>query len=386
MARHPVGPTAGRGQVVPTAPVAPAQTMLTNALLVPLDQLAPDPGQPRRHFDETGLAELAESIRQDGVLQPLLVYEDGTLDDGRIRYRILDGERRYRASSRVRQDAPVIAVPGRDVTYVRIQQLVANLQREELDPLEEALALKQLMQLAHLSLAGVADRIGKPRVYVQRRTDLLFDPRLSDAVRRGEINASVAVELKRFPDEVRQQYLDRVAGGERLAVTQLRQEKRRARAILFGQGTVADRQTQGDDRSLPGPRGAPLYRINTDTTATDQQETRDLSGRPPDEQVYRIDTDSTTNHVHTTGQSTAPSALRATPRSDATSLDHGGATVARENADMTEWAAVVAEALLQAGEVTPHGGLIEAVMGWRAAGRPAGWGDALLGALDARIL
>jgi len=247
VARRPVGPTAGRGQAAPAAPLAPAQTLLTNALLVPLVQIAPDPGQPRRHFDETGIAELAESIRQDGVLQPLLVYEDGSLEDGRIRYRILDGERRYRASGRVQADAPVIVVSGRDVTDVRIQQLVANLQREELDPLEEALALKQLMQLAHLSLQGVAERIGKPRVYVQRRTDLLFDPRLSEAVRRGEINASVAVELKRFPDEVRQQYLDRVAAGERLEVSQLRQEKRRARHPFWARRASGARtRTVGD--------------------------------------------------------------------------------------------------------------------------------------------
>jgi len=382
VARRSAGPVAGRRQVDPAAPVAAAQTQLTNALLVPLDQLAPDPGQPRRHFDETGLAELAESIRQDGVLQPLLVYEDGNLEDGRIRYRILDGERRYRASGRVQADAPVIVVSGRDVTDVRIQQLVANLQREELDPLEEALALKQLMQLAHLSLQGVADRIGKPRVYVQRRTDLLFDPRLSEAIRRGEINASVAVELKRFPDEVRQQYLDRVASGERLEVAQLRQEKRRARAILFGHGA---RQAPGAESSATEAPGQPVYRINTDDTAIDEQGTSDRAAVSGDRQVYRINTDSSTTGERRDGHPAASPAIAGVAPERRESLELGSASHLADGGDGMRWATRLADALLQAGEAAPHGGLLAAVKEWRDAGRPDGWGNALLHALDTRI-
>jgi len=342
VARRPVGPTAGRGQAAPAAPVAPAQILLTNALLVPLDQLVPDPGQPRRHFDETGLAELAESIAQEGVLQPILVYEDGAQDDGRIRYTILDGERRYRASLRVRKDAPVIVLSGRDVADIRIRQLVANLQREDLDPLEEALALRQLMQLSGLGIKNIAKRIGKPAAYVQRRNDLLYDPRLTEAVHNGQINASVAVELKHLPDERRQTYLDRVAAGERLEVAQLREakreEKRRARAVLFGE-TNAGGTARGsalpvqlgdhDEGVAPEPRGA----VTPGNAGLRQDDDQEGAAAP----------------------------------------------------DMTVWAVEVAEALLQAGEVTPHGGLTEAVVGWRAAGRPSGWGEALLRALDARI-
>jgi ParB family chromosome partitioning protein len=230
--RRGVAPVAGRRQTAAVPPPAPVQTLLPNALLMPLDQIIPDPGQPRRHFDETGLAELVESIEQEGVLQPLIVREDGALEDGRIRYMILDGERRYRAALRVRSDVPVLVVSGGDITEVRIRQLIANLQREELDPLEEALALRQLMQLSGLGIKNIAKRIGKPAVYVQRRNDLLFDPRLTEAVRRGEINASVAVELRRFPEDVRHGYLERVNAGERLEVAQLREAKRTARDYL----------------------------------------------------------------------------------------------------------------------------------------------------------
>jgi len=382
VARRPVGPTAGRGQAAPAAPIVPTQTLLTNALLVPLDQLVPDPGQPRRHFDETGLAELAESIAQEGVLQPILVYEDGALDDGRIRYTILDGERRFRASRRVRTDVPVIVVTGRDVADIRIRQLVANLQREELDPLEEALALRQLMQLSGLGIKNIAKRIGKPAAYVQRRNDLLYDPRLTEAVHNGQINASVAVELKHLPEGQRQVYLDRVAVGERLEVAQLREakreEKRRARAVLFG-GADATERPQG---------GA-------------------LPAQPPDQSGYRIDTPEPSPAAHHVPEETHPSANGYrfdTPLPDVSGHDEGAATAHRaaitpesagawqDNArngaagrDRSEWAAVAAEGLLQAGEVTPHGGLLGAVRAWRAAGRPSGWGEALLRALDERV-
>lgn len=382
MARRPVGPTAGRGQAAPAAPVAPAQVLLTNALLVPLDQLAPDPGQPRRHFDETGLSELAGSIAEEGVLQPILVYEDGALDNGRIRYTILDGERRYRASLRVRTDVPVIVVTGRDVADIRIRQLVANLQREELDPLEEALALRQLMQLSGLGIKNIAKRIGKPAAYVQRRNDLLYDPRLTEAVHNGQINASVAVELKHLPDEQRQVYLDRVAVGERLEVAQLREakraEKRRARAVLFG---GADAGGRARDGALPHP---PVdqsgYRIDTPASPTTGHYDPDATQLSMN--GYRIDTPLPDFSGHDEGATTAPAGA-ITPGSAWTAQDDAQAGPGVR--DGAQWAAALAEALLQAGESTPHGGMAEAVRTWRAAGRPSGWGEALLHALDACV-
>ncbi len=384
MARRPVGPTAGRGQAAPTAPVAPAQTMLTNALLVPLVQLAPDPGQPRRHFDETGLAELAGSIAEEGVLQPILVYEDGALDDGRIRYTILDGERRYRASLRVRTDVPVIVVTGRDVADIRIRQLVANLQREELDPLEEALALRQLMQLSGLGIKNIARRIGKPAAYVQRRNDLLYDPRLTEAVHNGQINASVAVELKHLPDEQRQVYLDRVAVGERLEVAQLREakraEKRRARAVLFG-GADAGEQAHGGTLPVP-PVDQSGYRIDTPASPTTID--HDPDATKPSATGYRIDTPLPAVSGHDEPAATGPQGA-ITPGSAWEPQQHDDAQEGPVAGDGAPWAAALAEALLQAGEATPHGGVAEAVRTWRAAGRPSSWGEVLLHVLDARV-
>jgi len=404
MARRAVRPVAGRRQAEPAQPVAPAQILLTNALLVPLDQLVPDPGQPRRHFDEAALGELAASIEEEGVLQPLLVYEDGALDDGRTRYTIVDGERRYRAARRVRSDVPVIVLAGLDIADVRIRQLVANLQREELDPLEEALALRQLMQLAHLSFEDVAKRIGKPRAYVQRRTDLLYDPRLTEAIRDGRINASVAIELRRFPDQQRQSYLDRVADGERLEVAQLREEKRRARAILFGDGSDAPRRSHDAEAVPASPAAGSLYRFDTYDTTNDQSSSAHPTGLPEATPPYRIDPSQAMRNGEGEGRhplnngyrldtpSDRPSAETALgpteigPQPSATgkALTPGDASPFADE-DATRWAMVLADALVQAGDVMPHGGLIQAIVSWRDAGRPTGWGDAFIHALDQRL-
>ena len=130
MPRRPVAPIACRGQAVSARVSAPTQTANPSALMVPVDQLMPDPGQPRRHFDETALAALAESIKQQGMLQPLLVREDGALPDGRSRYVIIAGGRRHRAAQLAGLDAvPVVVHAETSGPDLRILQLIENLQR-----------------------------------------------------------------------------------------------------------------------------------------------------------------------------------------------------------------------------------------------------------------
>ena len=184
MPRRTVAPIAGRGQAASARGTALTQMAHPAALMVPVDQLIPDLGQPRRHFDETTLAELAESIKQQGILQPLRVREDGALPDGRSRYVIIAGGRRHRAAQGAGLAAvPVIVHAETSSADLRILQLMENLQREDLDVLEVAVAIRELMQLADLSLADVAARIGKTKSYVQRRVDLLFDPRASSTAK-----------------------------------------------------------------------------------------------------------------------------------------------------------------------------------------------------------
>jgi ParB family chromosome partitioning protein len=134
---------------------------------VPLAHIRPSPYQPRRHVDDAGLQELAASIREHGVLQPVLVTE--TLDG----YQLIAGERRVRASRLAgleRIPALVRQLADRDQLEVA---LVENVQRADLDPIEEALAYRQLIDEFGLTQEQVSDRVGKARATIANTLRLL---------------------------------------------------------------------------------------------------------------------------------------------------------------------------------------------------------------------
>jgi ParB family chromosome partitioning protein len=134
---------------------------------VPLAHVRPSPYQPRRHIDDAGLEELAASIREHGVLQPVLVTE--TLDG----YQLIAGERRVRAARLAgleRIPALVRQLADRDQLEVA---LVENVQRSDLDPIEEALAYRQLIDEFGLTQERVAERVGKARATVANTLRLL---------------------------------------------------------------------------------------------------------------------------------------------------------------------------------------------------------------------
>jgi len=130
--------------------------------LVPIDEIYPNPDQPRKHFDEEALASLAESIRQHGLINPITVNESGI---------ILAGERRYRACRRLgMREVPVVKMNG----SMEIS-LVENLQREELHPLEEARGYQALVDGGYTH-EDIAQRIGKDRSVVSHSLRLLDLP------------------------------------------------------------------------------------------------------------------------------------------------------------------------------------------------------------------
>jgi ParB family chromosome partitioning protein len=134
---------------------------------VPLARISPNPHQPRRRMDESGLEELAASIREHGVLQPVLVTE--TLDG----YQLIAGERRVRASRLAGLDhvpALIRQLADRDQLEVA---LVENVQRADLDPIDEALAYRQLIDEFGLTQDNVAERVGKARSSVANTLRLL---------------------------------------------------------------------------------------------------------------------------------------------------------------------------------------------------------------------
>jgi ParB family chromosome partitioning protein len=160
------------------------------ARLVPLREIRPNPRQPRRSFDEERLAELAESIRQQGVLQPLVVRR---VEQG---YELIIGERRLRAAQRAGLDAvPVVVKEASDAQSLEMA-LVENIQREELTPIEEALAYRQLMEEFHLTQEEIASRVGKSRPVVTNLLRVLNLPdEIKEEVDRGSISVGHARAL-----------------------------------------------------------------------------------------------------------------------------------------------------------------------------------------------
>jgi ParB family chromosome partitioning protein len=214
-------PQAGR----PLSEAAPIQAArgpraLPGALLLPLDQIVPDPDQPRRTFDAESLNDLSDSIARQGILQPLLVREDGYVDDGRVRYVIVAGERRWRAAQAAGLDAAPVVVRGTaadvdpvDTQELRVLQLIENLQRADLSPIEEARALHELQVARDLSVRHLAALVSRPTTYVQNRLALVAlarDDDVAAAVESGRLTPSAAVEIQALPDPQRETVLGRV--------------------------------------------------------------------------------------------------------------------------------------------------------------------------------
>jgi len=165
---------------------------------IPLELLHPNPEQPRRRFDESALAELAASIAQHGVLQPLLVSEDGA--NG---YVVIAGERRWRAA----RAAGLRTVPAviRERLGARDElalALVENLQRRDLSPLEEARAFEHLRSEHGLSQAEIADQVGMDRSTVANSLRLLRLPEeIQELVESGRLSAGHGRALLALPDD-----------------------------------------------------------------------------------------------------------------------------------------------------------------------------------------
>lgn len=155
---------------------------------VPLGRVSPNPEQPRKRFDDASLAELAASIMRHGVIQPLIVEPDGK--DG---YRIVAGERRWRAAGLASlREIPVIV---RELGHEKRMEvaLVENVQREDLNPADEAEAYRQLMEATGLTQEEVAERVGKSRPAIANSLRLLnLPPDAMEALRSGLISAGHA--------------------------------------------------------------------------------------------------------------------------------------------------------------------------------------------------
>ena len=168
--------------------------------MIRLSMIEPNRSQPRKNFEEDALAELADSIRQYGVLQPLLVKDQGTY------YEIIAGERRWRAAKIAGlKEIPVIVCNYSDLEIVEIS-LIENIQRENLNPVEEARAFKRLLEEFDLKQDELAERVSKSRTTVTNSLRLLkLDERVLEMLEEDMISAGHARALLSI-DEKEKQY------------------------------------------------------------------------------------------------------------------------------------------------------------------------------------
>ncbi len=248
-------PALGRGQAArPGGPpvTREGERALAGAMSVPIEQIVPDPGQPRRDHGAETLTALATSLTDYGVLQPLRVREAGTLDDGRTRYMIVAGGRRYAAALLAGLTRLPVVVKDTEGAALRLTQLVENIQRQDLAPLEEARAFQELMDAENLNAEGVGERLSISGQKVRDRLLLLTDQVVSDAVQRQQIPMTVATEILRLPDEGRAQLRASIEDGaspDRAAVRQVRDNLKAA--------GVANLRAKGGGRAKRAPQDVP---------------------------------------------------------------------------------------------------------------------------------
>ena len=179
-----------------------------------VDTVVPNPYQPRRTFTDENLAELAESIRHHGVIQPVLVRKRGE------RFELVVGERRLRAA----KVAGLKEIPAfvRDMSDVEIMEvaIIENLQREDLNAIEEAMAIKQLQESLGYTQERLAQRLGKSRPYVANSVRLLSLPKVViEHVSRGTITAGHGRAILAVPEALRESFAQRIIA-EALSVRQ----------------------------------------------------------------------------------------------------------------------------------------------------------------------
>ena len=191
----------------------------TGVRVIPVGNIEPNPQQPRMVFDADALHELAASIREHGVLQPILVRPLGA-----NRYQLVAGERRWRASKEAGLDTIAALVEELDDDTALEIAIIENLQREDLSPLEEATMYDRMIRDHGYSIRKLADKLGKDKGYVENRIRLADAPQeIRDLVSVRKDTLSHAYELLKVTDEKKRRRLAaRVASGE-LSLVKLRE-------------------------------------------------------------------------------------------------------------------------------------------------------------------
>lgn len=179
---------------------APELAMHAASQMIPLACITPSPTNPRKHFDPVALDELTVSVRKHGVIQPVLVRAGTSPKDKRVIWELVAGERRYRAAKAAGlEEIPAIVRSLTDAEALELQ-VIENLQREDLHPLEEAEGYELLLKRHGYTAEDLAGKIGKSKAYVYARFKLAaLTPKGRAAFYAGKLNASTALLIARIP-------------------------------------------------------------------------------------------------------------------------------------------------------------------------------------------
>ena len=214
---------------------------------IDIDLIEPNNLQPRTRFDEAQLEELAQSIKANGIVQPLLVRKVGSL-----RFQIVAGERRWRAAQRAGlQRIPAVV---RDVPDEKMLELalIENIQRQELNAIEEAYAYKRLIETLGLTQETVAQRVGRDRTFVTNYLRLLRLPEdIQKLVEESQISMGHARALLGFDDIEKQRQVAQLIIERGLSV---RETERTIKQIIAGiqksENVISDVQVKTDDANV----------------------------------------------------------------------------------------------------------------------------------------
>jgi len=222
---------------------------------IPVGDIVPNPHQPRLHFDEASLAELSDSIREIGVLQPLLLRPN---EEGG--YVLIAGERRWRAARRAGlSTVPAVVRWSDDLGSVE-QALVENLHREDLTALEEAAAYQQLIEDFGLTHEQVATRVGKSRATITNVLRLLsLPPAIQHLLADGRLSAGHARALLGTPDRAFQEHIARRVCDEGWSVRAVELAIRERQGSDAGSGEPPAAPA-GPSKDTPAPRPTPTLR------------------------------------------------------------------------------------------------------------------------------
>jgi ParB family chromosome partitioning protein len=217
---------------------------------LPVSSISPNRRQPRTQFDEEGLAALTASVRELGVLQPVLVRAVGGGS-----YELIAGERRWRAAKRAGLPLVPAIVRTVDDTSSLEQALVENLQREDLNPLDEAAAYQQLLEDFHLTHDELATRVGKSRAAVSNTLRLFqLPPSVQRLLAEGSLTAGHARALLTTPDRSFQEALARRAVSQGLSVRAVEEAARQHNAGPAGpKASAGPGEGSGAGRRLRPP-------------------------------------------------------------------------------------------------------------------------------------